>query len=264
MSLCSGASILKIGGSLITDKAREGVFREDCARRLAEEISAFGRAVLLLHGTGSFGKPPARRFGYMHGLLSRDQAAIVSQVEAVLEDLRGQFLRVLRGAGVASCPLSPSALFSTRRGALSWCEAGPVVRMLTHGICPVISGGIVADEESGFAVLSSDVMAARLALALTPCRLVLATDVPGLIDHDAGSTAPNVVTENDSRLLARIERRADDVTGAMEGKLKAGFEAARGGVDVHLVDGRVPGRVLRVLDGTDVVSTRLVAHPPAR
>ncbi len=164
----AGTSVLKIGGSLITDKTREGAFRDDCARRLAEEIRAFGRPLVVLHGTGSFGKPLARRYDYMDGLLSREQAAIVSRVEATLDELRARFLQVLRAAGVESCALSPAALFCTRRGTPSWCEFRPVERLVDAGISPVISGGIVPDEAAGFAVLSSDVMAARVAACSPP------------------------------------------------------------------------------------------------
>jgi glutamate 5-kinase len=254
----SSRPILKIGGSLITDKAREGVFREDCARRLAQEMKAYGMPLLLLHGTGSFGKPLARRFGYMNGFLSREQSSIVCHVEAVLDDLRGRFLRVLRDAGVAACPLAASGLFRTHRGIPISCEAGPVQRLLDSGICPVLSGAIVADDDAGFAVLSSDAMAARLALTLAPCRLVLATDVPGLTDPEARKPSPDVLTEEDRRISAWVKRAPDDISGGMEGKLKAGFEAARGGAEVHLVDGRVPGRVLRALQGSAVISTRLL------
>jgi glutamate 5-kinase len=250
--------ILKIGGGLITDKACEGVFREDLARRLAEEIRTYGAPLVLVHGTGSFGKPLARRFGYMDGLLSREQASIVARVEAVLDDLRARFLGVLRGAGVAACSLAPSALFGTRRGILSWCEAGPVRTLLDSGICPVLSGGIVGDLDAGFAVLSSDAIAARLAVVRAPCRLVLATDVPGLIDPHARSPSPEVLTEGDGRVSAWVTRDPDDVSGGMEAKLRAGFEAARGGAEVHLVDGRIPDRVLRALEGHAVISTRLV------
>jgi glutamate 5-kinase len=255
--------VLKIGGSLITDKACEGVFREDCARRIALEIKRYGMPLFLVHGTGSFGKPLARGFGYMDGLLSRDQAAIVSHVEAVLDDLRGRFLRVLRAAGVAACSVAPSVLFGTRGGSLCRCAAAPLRRLVKTGICPVLSGGIVPDEEAGFAVLSSDAMASRIAVELAPCRLVLATDVPGLIDPDARTPSPEVLSEGDPRISAWITRALDDVSGGMEGKLTAGFAAARAGAEVHLVDGRIRGRLLRALHGSDVISTRLLAQPAA-
>jgi glutamate 5-kinase len=255
------APIVKIGGSLITDKAREGVFQEECARRLAEELRAYGMPLVLLHGTGSFGKPLARRFGYMDGFLSRAREAIVNEVEAVLDDLRARFMEVIRAAGLAACSLAPSALFCTQRGVISSCEAGSIGDLVESGICPVLSGGIVADDDAGFAVLSSDTMAARLAVTFAPCRLVFATDVPGLLDPDNRTHGPDKVFDGDPRIARWVRRMPDDVSGGMEGKLRAGFEAARAGGEVHVVDGRIPGRLLRALAGGDVISTRLLARP---
>jgi isopentenyl phosphate kinase len=253
-------SILKIGGSLITDKARDCTFRHKCARRLADEVAAVGEPLVVLHGTGSFGKPPARRFRYMDGFLSRQRAPVVSQVEGMLDDLRGQFVQVLRAAGVPAYPLTATTLFRTSRGEISACTAEALRKLLDRGLCPVVSGAIVVDEQCDFAVLSSDLMASALATALPAQRLIFATDVPGLMISGTAEPLP-LLNADDVRLASWLDDGGEDVSAGMRGKLTAGFRAARAGVVVQIVDGHVPGRVLQALSGHTVVSTRLVGPP---
>jgi len=52
--------IIKIGGSLITDKKAFEVVREEMIEKIAEQI--FGE-VIIVHGVGSFGHPHVKRYG---------------------------------------------------------------------------------------------------------------------------------------------------------------------------------------------------------
>ena len=47
--------IVKLGGSIITDKAEYRKFRADTVDRLAGEIVSSGKQVIIVHGAGSFG-----------------------------------------------------------------------------------------------------------------------------------------------------------------------------------------------------------------
>lgn len=55
--------ILKIGGSILTDKSQELKARPDVILRLAMEISERPEGLVLVHGAGSFGHIPAKRWG---------------------------------------------------------------------------------------------------------------------------------------------------------------------------------------------------------
>src|SRR3954462_13685797 len=69
--------LLKLGGSLITDKAGEESPRREVIGRLATEIAqaAAGVSLIVAHGSGSFGHDAARRHGIGRGPLSADQLA---------------------------------------------------------------------------------------------------------------------------------------------------------------------------------------------
>jgi isopentenyl phosphate kinase len=46
--------VLKIGGSILTDKTRDNAARRDEISRVAQEIAARPEDLVLVHGAGSF------------------------------------------------------------------------------------------------------------------------------------------------------------------------------------------------------------------
>ena len=55
--------LLKIGGSVLTDKRRESTLREDNLRMVARQIAdAKSSRLILVHGAGSFGHPQVVKY----------------------------------------------------------------------------------------------------------------------------------------------------------------------------------------------------------
>ena len=64
--------ILKLGGSVITDKgADEGVVREADLLRIAKEVSEFRGKMIVVHGAGSFGHTHAKKYGLDRSLIRK-------------------------------------------------------------------------------------------------------------------------------------------------------------------------------------------------
>ncbi len=66
-------TLIKLGGSLITDKQVESSFRVDAMQRLSAEIVAAKQVtpnlkLIIGHGSGSFGHFAAKRHGTMQGV----------------------------------------------------------------------------------------------------------------------------------------------------------------------------------------------------
>ncbi|MCE9671356.1 hypothetical protein LY474_26470 [Myxococcus stipitatus] len=255
MASIADISVVKLGGSLLTDKASECVFDLSAALRLAGELARAGGPVVLLHGTGSFGKPPARRHGFADGFLPSGKASVVSEVESLLDDLRARVMNALRAQGVVACGLNASALFETDGGAICRCETWPIQLLVERGLVAVISGALVVDRSRGFAVCSSDAIAATVAARLGARRLLFATDTPGVMHREGGEE--RLLPELTEAWGDTVARPEDDVSGGMDGKVRAGFEAARAGVPTFILDGRVPGRLLQALRGEEVPGTWL-------
>ncbi len=53
--------LIKLGGSVITDKSQYRRFDKDAVSRLCREIAESGKQAVVVHGAGSFGHIVAKR-----------------------------------------------------------------------------------------------------------------------------------------------------------------------------------------------------------
>ncbi|MBC7806120.1 MAG: hypothetical protein H7145_08215 [Akkermansiaceae bacterium] len=255
-------SVVKLGGSLITNKERVASFCRLRTQRLAWEIASANRPVIVVHGTGSFGKPPAVQHGYdQSGALSESRGEVVAEVAASLHILRGHVLNCLVRAGMRPVGLGAVGLYRTGDGRIRHYAPEPVNALLERGMTPVISGDLVPEEGGGFAVCSSDLIAAHQAVYLSAQCLIFATDSPVLLPSQGGKRRTMVgELHPEHAAVGEIRPTVRDVSGGMFGKLNAGFDAARAGVETMIVDGRVPSRLRDAILGIPVRATRLRAE----
>jgi isopentenyl phosphate kinase len=244
---------VKLGGSVLTDKARYRTPRLENMARLASELAHVPRPLVIVHGAGSYGHVVAKT----HDLARGDDGSDVrreafAQVHADVRELTSLVLSALRAASVPAVSHSTYDLARLDRGALLSFHAPAIAETLRAGFVPVLSGDGVLDATRGYGILSGDVLMAELAKAFRPARAVFATDVDGI--HDAwpgGKLLPRA----SASASAGARDDAADVTGSMAGKLSRAREVAKCGTPVTIVNGTVPGRVADALAGKDVVGT---------
>ncbi len=74
--------ILKIGGSVLTDKNKISAPRPEDIARMAREISdGKNTKLVLIHGAGSFGHHQAKEYGLKDGLNDRSIKGITSDAQ---------------------------------------------------------------------------------------------------------------------------------------------------------------------------------------
>jgi acetylglutamate kinase len=133
----------------------------------------------------------------------------------------------------------------------------PVEQALNAGYIPVVStvacGGL--DEPGAVYNINADTAAAKLAAAMNAEKLILLTDVKGLMRDPADeSTLIPVVN------LADVPRLLKDgvISGGMIPKVDCCVEAVRQGVArAHILDGRVPHSLLIELLSDEGVGTMI-------
>jgi acetylglutamate kinase len=103
---------------------------------------------------------------------------------------------------------------------------------------PVIAPVGVGDQGETYNI-NADLVAGKLAPALKAAKLILLTDVPGVMDADG-----NLISSLDTAQAAQLIQDGT-LTGGMIPKVRCGLEAVREGVDkTHIIDGRVEHAVL--------------------
>lgn len=254
--------VLKIGGSVITDKNGELSARTEVINRLAEETQkADVNSLIIVHGGGSFGHPTAQKYGIKEGLKHDAQKVGFAETHHVMTVLNGLVMDALVWHNIPAFSVAPSCCVVTENGRIKLCEDTALKTLLKMGFVPVLYGDAVFDEKLGFTVLSGDQIVAYLARKFGAGKIVIGVDTDGLYDAD-----PKVA--KDAKLythltLSELEKvklklggsTATDVTGGMLGKIMELVPAVEQGISVEIVNAAKSKRVYKALMGEKVEGT---------
>ena len=243
--------VVKYGGNaMISDELRRAVMSDVILLNLV------GIRVVAVHGGGPEISAMLKMIGheskFVDGLRYTD-VTTMDIVQAVLcgkvnKDLVSQLGR-LGGRAVGLCGMD-GQLFQAEQmdekyglvGRITGVNPEPVKNALEHGYIPIVSTvaqGVDADTAYN---INADTAAAKLAEALGAEKLILLTDVRGLLrDPKDESTLIHVVRTRE--VPALVEEGI--ISGGMIPKMQCCVDAIHGGVErVHILDGRIPHSIL--------------------
>ncbi|MEI8218816.1 MAG: acetylglutamate kinase [Elusimicrobiota bacterium] len=241
-------TVIKFGGSLSKNPPARKKFIAELAALVKKE------AVVLVHGGGPEINIWLEKLGiasrFVKGFRFTDQATL-EVVEMVLSGkVNKEFVAGLLKQGVHACGISgkDAGLVVCKRLPQYGFVGEPVkVRtklidtLLSAGYLPVLSS-LGCDAAGTTLNVNADSLAMAVAVALHASRLILLTDVPGVLDEH-GCTIPLIHTCEIPGLLRRKV-----VTGGMIPKIKACAASVRRGVrEVIIADG---AGSLKQLNGT--------------
>jgi isopentenyl phosphate kinase len=212
--------VLKLGGSVVTDKDAPETVDEDALGAAVDAVAAADLdRLVLVHGGGSFGHVAAADRELSRTAGSRD-AADVWAVHDAMRQLNDAVLRRLHDAGVAALPVHPLSVAARSEGndALSL-PLDSTATLLGEGFVPVLHGDVVGHAGAGATIVSGDELVTRLAAGLGAERVGLCSTVPGVYDGK-GEVIPRI-TDFESVADALGDADSTDVTGGMAAKVRA-------------------------------------------
>lgn len=259
-----GVLFLKLGGSLITDKATPRAARPATLARLMDETAAAWSqrpgaiGIVLGHGSGSFGHVEGRKHGTRQGVRTPEQWRGYAEVQWVANQLNRLVVDAARAAGlpVVNCPPSASAV--CRDGLIESLALAPIETALANGLVPVVQGDVAVDVERGGTIVSTEDVFRYLAPRLRPARILLAGIERGVLTHwPDGEIVPEIADAEAAAALSGAHTA--DVTGGMEAKVRETLAMVRSapGCEALIFSGETPDLVRRALLGEAVAGTRL-------
>jgi isopentenyl phosphate kinase len=248
---------LKLGGSLLTDKTEKEALRRDTLARIAAEIASARAAqpdlaLVLGHGSGSFGHVAAAKHNTRHGVHSPAEWLGFAEVNDAAARLNRHVIQALLEAGVPAIGLSPMASAQVEDGRIVVLAVQPVEAALHAGLVPVVYGDVAFDTVRGGTIISTEEIMTFLAGSLHPSWFLLAGETEGVLDGQS-----RVVPSIHRRNLAEIQpalggSRGTDVTGGMAAKVLA---------MLSLVEQR-PEMSIRIFSGLEAgLLSRLLLNP---
>ena len=244
--------VIKYGGNaMVNDELKLAVMND------LVTLTLLGVRVVLVHGGGPAINDMLKKVGkesrFVNGLRYTDAETmdIVQQVLAgkVNKDLV-QLLENTGGKAVGLCGLDGSMLKADKLpaaedlgfvGEIREVNTKIVEDVIASGYTPVIST-VAAGYHGEVYNINADVAAARIAAELGARKLILMTDIVGLLrDKDDENTLIPVVNVSDVPKL----KRDGIISGGMIPKIDCCVEAVRRGVErAHIIDGRTPHSIL--------------------
>ncbi|MFH1821471.1 MAG: isopentenyl phosphate kinase [Methanobacteriota archaeon] len=254
--------IVKLGGSVITDKRRHSVVKKAVLKRLACELTAVKGPLVVVHGGGSFGHPLASKYKIAEGYRSKSQLMGVSLTHRAMELLNYYVVEALQKAGIPAMAVKPSSCTVLNKGRIESMDIDPIKRMVALGLVPVLYGDVVLDVKSGVKILSGDQIVSYLARKLGASKVIMGADVDGVyVSLPKGNKKAELVrkiTPADIKLVRSLGAAGTkDVTGGMRSKVLELLELAKLGIEAKIVNAAKPNILREAIQGKRVIGTTI-------
>lgn len=257
--------VVKYGGNaMVNDDLKDAVMSDIVLMQLV------GINVVLVHGGGPEISGMLKKIGkeskFVNGLRVTD-AETIEIVQMVLagkvnKDLV-QLLESYNGRAVGLCGLDGGMLKAEKLssgedlgfvGEITKVNTEIISNATSNGYIPIIA--TVAGGENGEVYnVNADIAAARVAAEMGAEKLILMTDIRGLLrDKDDENTIIPVVNVSD---VPKLQNQGI-ISGGMIPKIDCCVEAVRRGVGrAHIIDGRIPHSILIELFSDEGIGTML-------
>ncbi|MBC7114600.1 MAG: isopentenyl phosphate kinase [Archaeoglobi archaeon] len=239
--------VLKIGGSVITEKSSLEKANIGEMRRIAGELAKKRERLILVHGVGSFGHPHARRYS----LNSRFHAPGFCATHSAVSRLNHIFVDILN-THFPALSFHPSDIILAENGEIREAFTVPIREALNRGITPVTHGDVVFDIIRGNSIISGDRLVSYLSLLFSAKRIGMGTDVDGVMD-ERGDVVEEITPESFREIEGVFfSSGKTDVTGEMKGKVLELLKLAERGIESQIFNASVPGNIEKFLRGERV------------
>ncbi len=245
--------VVKYGGNAMINQQLKEQVMEDIVL-----LWLIGVKVVLVHGGGPEISQTMEKLGkqaqFVNGLRVTDketvdivQMVLAGKVNKTLVNLlqmKGGHAVGLSGidGGIIEAKMKNQALGFV--GEITKVRTQPITDMLEKNYIPVIST-VASDRQGNTYNINGDTAAAYIAGALNAERLIMMTDIAGILrdKDDTGSLIPQITVEEAGELF-----HSGVISGGMIPKVECCIEALNRGVNnVVIMDGRIPHSILMEL-----------------
>ena len=257
--------VIKYGGNaMISEELRSAVISDIILLHLV------GVRVVMVHGggpeIGHMLEKVGKQSRFVDGLRYTDEETMDIVQQVLCGKVNKHLVSIINNLGgkaIGLCGLD-GALFQAKKLDEKYGLVGKIVKVapqvvndaLSCGYIPVISTVALGIDNDTAYNINADTAAAKLAEALGAEKLILLTDVRGLLrDPKDEETLIHVLHTYDvPALIAQ-----GIISGGMIPKMECSVEAIHGGVErVHILDGRIPHSILIELLSDEGIGTMIL------
>jgi isopentenyl phosphate kinase len=256
----TAVTIVKLGGSAITDKSRECTPDISTINESAHQLAKYRKPLIILHGAGSYGHPIVAKAKLQEGFRERSQLRAIAETELCLGQLTRMVEVALLRRNMSFAPLRPMSFLTMKNGRIDELFIEPLNRALKIGLIPLIHGDLAFDSTRGVSVISADQLASHLGLALNGARVLFGCDVDGVFMDRPSPNKPRLIKTVDRPNARQVvwnlkSSSSEDATGGMYNKVTEALKLARHGRRCYIFNLKKEGFLAKALSGTLSVGT---------
>ena len=243
--------VVKYGGAAMSDQNLKGNFARDIAL-----MSLVGMKPVIVHGGGPQIAKELKKSGVTSNFISGHRVTdkpTMSVVKKILgTKINHEIVNLIKNSGgdsVSFNHVKPKIIKASRFIGPDGSDLGLVGKVdkilvselkntISRGSIPVIAP-IGINKQGIFLNINADVVAGKVAEILTAEKLILLTDIKGILGNN-NKLISKISTQKGMQLI-----KNNIIQGGMTPKLIAALEAKKKGVkSCHIIDGRLPHAVL--------------------
>ena len=261
-------TLLKLGGSLLTNKNKPFSIREDIVKTAVQEIIEANECLILIHGGGSFGHPLAKKYKIFNGFnksIPNQTFGLVETHQSMIK-FNSYLINLFLERNYPALSIQPSSIYIKNGQDISNCSIEIIETVLDLNILPILYGDIILDKQGSFSIISGDQIIFELCGNLKKyliSKVIFTMEVDGLYIKDKDENTNYILVnecysdELESLELADLGQKID-VTGGIQSKLAAIEQICKYSIPVQLINGTKENYIYKSLKGEKLNCTNIL------
>ncbi|HEC76021.1 MAG TPA: isopentenyl phosphate kinase family protein [Thermoplasmatales archaeon] len=243
--------ILKLGGSVISNKNKPFSFNKKVVSNIADEIAEFypEENFIVVHGGGSFGHPLAKKYGIRGGLDSENKKIGFSKTHMAMIELNKKIVEIFIEHNLPAFPLAPSSIFFVENGEILEGFFEVIEKYLELKFIPVLFGDVAIAVDKGIDILSGDQIISSLSKIFMPEKVIFLMDVDGIYNKNPEEKEAKLIEEIKEPFEFNQKKGMYDVTGGIKNKVD---QALKMNCTSYFINGRKKGYLRKAIIGEKV------------
>jgi isopentenyl phosphate kinase len=235
--------LIKLGGSVITFKEKPLAANFEAIRNISYTLASVKTPIILIHGGGSFGHYWSVRYN-IHSKPDRYDSHGISIVHESMIALNQIIVNSMIKVGMNPYTIIPSMFIYDHKPITK--KIKELKSIVESSVIPITFGDVVYIENKMYSILSGDALMSLLSKILRPSKVIFTLNVDGIYKDMKNREILKELKNNNS---ARFSKVIQDVTGGMRRKVIEALKISDIGIDVMMVNGLKPERIINAITG---------------
>lgn len=252
--------LIKIGGSVITDKKTAYSADLTAIKKIAKALKKLDCKFIVGHGSGSFGHTSAEKYGGKKGYKSKWGIAKVCRDAMEINRI---FMDIFIEEKLPVISLRPMSFMLTKDGKLAENFFQVIETVLNQGLIPVIYGDVIWDKRWKSCIYSGESTLNEIAIYLLKKgyeinKIVQLGNTNGVYNGKK-KTIPLINSNNWCKIKKYVHKLKDpDVTGGMDHKVDIALKMADSGIKTWLINGKNVEDIKNAINEKSIRGTKII------